>query len=311
MGRKVLVFGATGEIGGRVAQLAVMAGHTVYGAARGKYENDLVDLRGVTMLKGDKMDEAFLRDVCAPIKPDVVIDTVPRLESVDLYMKYFPGVSNVLFCSSTGTFVPLQHFPANEQHPWRLETPFNFYNQCVRDDYAFRMYHEKGFPITIFRPTNIIGPGRIPLELWGSRDINFFRKLKASEPITIAPCEDVLLQSGYNWDLASAFVKAIDKPDLIRGELFIISCAKAIRLGEYLKTAMDYLGSKSEISYCPAENLKDIYPEVTMKFRMDFLLLHMCFDISKVRNVLGYQPTKTTQEGLIETLEWCERIGEL
>ena len=49
MGRKVLVFGATGEIGGRIAQLAVAAGHDVYGAARGKYENDLVDLTGVKM----------------------------------------------------------------------------------------------------------------------------------------------------------------------------------------------------------------------------------------------------------------------
>ena len=78
MGRKVLIFGATGEIGGRIAQLAVQAGHTVYGAVRGKYKNDLIDLTGVTMLSGDKRDETFLHDVCAPLKPDVVIDTVQR-----------------------------------------------------------------------------------------------------------------------------------------------------------------------------------------------------------------------------------------
>ena len=45
-----------------------------------------------------------------------------------------------------------------------------------------------------------------------------------------------MIQSGYNWDLASAFVKAIDYPEAVRGEIFIISCKRAITLGQYLQT---------------------------------------------------------------------------
>lgn len=312
MGRKVLIFGATGEIGGRIAQLAVQAGHTVYGAVRGKYKNDLIDLTGVTMLSGDKRDEIFLHDVCAPLKPDVVIDTVPDKLAVDLYMKHFPRVSNVFFCSSTGTFVPLRAMPADERHPWRLQTERNFFYQCERDDYAFRMYHEKNFPITIFRPTNIIGAGRIPLELWGGRDIDFWKKLKASEPIKIPQCLDILLQSGFNWDLASAFALAIDKPSAVRGELFIISTDKAITLREYLRAGMEYFNSKSEITVVSTEELQQTYPgKIHMTFGLEFLLEHMCFDISKVKNVLGYKVSKTGQEGLYDALEWCERTGQL
>ena len=312
MAKKVLIFGATGEIGGRIAQLAVAAGHDVYGVCRGKYENDLVDLTGVKMLNGSKYDESFLKDFCSPIRPDVVIDTVPKKESVDLYMKYFSSATSVFFCSSTGTFVPLHYFPADEHHRWNVNTGKNFYDQCERDAYAFQMYHEHGCPITVFRPTNIIGPGRIPLDLWGDRRIEFFRMLKKSEPVTIYPCEDILLQSGYNWDLASAFVKAISKPEAVRGELFIISSAKAITLGDYLKTAMDYLGSKSEIVHCSSkEQLLNLYPDYIHEGGLDFMLLNMCFDISKVKNVLGYQPEKTAQEGLVESLEWCERNGWL
>ncbi len=310
MKRKVAVFGATGEIGGRIAYLAAQAGHEVTAVTRGnrKFEHDPAGIRFVT---GDKCDETFLAQLAEENDFDVIIDSVPRYVSVDLYEKYFPDVENIFFCSSTGTFVPLQYFPADENHPWKEETPFNFYSQCQRDQYALERFAAGKFPVTIFRPTNIIGEGRVPLELWGGRNIEFFRKLKAGEPITIAPCEDIMVQSGYNWDLASAFVLALDHPEEVRGEIFIISCKKAITLGTYLKTAREYFNSRSEISYCPAEKLVEIYPQITMRFGMEFLLCHMNLDISKAERILGYNPTKTTEEGLIAALRWCEESGLL
>ena len=311
MAKKVLVLGATGEIGGRIANLAVKSGHQVSGVSRGTNSRAQVDLAGVEMIVGDKGDEAFVRDVLAKLDIDILIDSVPNINNVELYAKYLKQVENFFFCSSTGTFVPLQYFPADEKHPWRDETPVNFYPQCVRDARILELWEKEKFPASIFRPTNIIGQGRVPLELWGARDIEFYRKLKNHETITIAPCEHVMVQSGYNWDLASAFVKAIDYPEAVRGEIFIISCKRAITLGQYLQTAMDFLGSKSEIKHCPAENLKDIYPEVTMKFRMDFLLEPMCLDISKAEKTFGYAPTRTTQEGLLEALQWCTDTGLL
>ncbi len=311
MKRKVIVFGASGEIGGRIARLAVDAGHQVYGVTRGTNQRSSVDLSGVEMIRGDKNDEAFLRDVVSKLDFDAVIDSVPSLASVDLYMKYLPKAENIFFCSSTGTFVPLRYFPADENHPWREETPVNFYNQCQRDQHALQMYAEKGFPISIFRPTNIIGEGRVPLELWGARDIEFYRCLQENRPVTIAPCEHIMVQSGYNWDLASAFVLGLEHPEQVRGEIFIISCKKAIMLGQYLQTAMNYLGSKSEIHHIEAEKLCTIYPEVTMRHRLDFLLEHMCLDIGKAERILGYAPTKTTEEGLIAALSWCRETGLL
>ncbi|MFA6715405.1 MAG: NAD(P)-dependent oxidoreductase [Victivallaceae bacterium] len=311
MSKKILVFGATGEIGGRIARLAADAGHQVTGVSRGLNKRSQVDLTGVKMLTGNKGDEAFIRDTVAKMDIDILIDSVPSISDIELYYQHLKQVKNFLFCSSTGTFVPLLYFPADELHPWREETPVNFYRQSVRDTRILELWEKDGFPATIFRPTNIIGEGRVPLELWGARDIEFYRKLKNNESVTIAPCENIMVQSGYNWDLAGAFVKGIDHQDEIRGEIFIISCKRAITLGQYLQTAMDFLGSKSEIKHCPAENLKDIYPQVTMEHRMDFLLQHMCLDISKAERILGYAPTHTTEQGLIKALEWCESSGLL
>jgi nucleoside-diphosphate-sugar epimerase len=309
--RKVLVFGATGEIGGRIARDCVRAGHKVIGISRGKNSNEHVELEGVQMICGDKSDESFIRDTVAKLDYDAVINSVPNINDVELCSKYLKKAENVLFCSSTGTFVPLRYFPADENHPWREKTPVNFYQQCVRDARAIELWETEDFPVSILRPTNIIGPGRVPLELWGARDIAFFKKLKSGESISIAPCEHILLQSGYNDDLAGAFVKVLDYPDEVRGEIFIISCRKAITLGAYLSTAMQFLNSKSEIRRVSPEELMKIYPEITWTNRLDFLLEHMCFDIGKAERIFGYVPRKTAEEGLADALEWCEKTGLL
>lgn len=311
MKRKVLVFGATGEIGGRIAHLCVDAGHKVTGVSRGQNKQAMVDLSGVEILTGNKRDEQFIHEVCAKLDIDVVIDSVPSVDDVKIYQKHFKDVANFLFCSSTGKFVPLQYLPADENHPWREKTPVNFYRQSVIDVYILDQWASEKFPATIFCPTNIIGEHRMPLELWGGRNIEFFKKLKAGEPITIAPCEHILLQSGYNWDLASAFAHAVDHPEAIRGETFIISCKRAITLERYLQTAMDFLKSKSEISHTAPEKLQDIYPGVMMVHGLDFLLEHMCFDIGKAERMLAYAPTHTSEQGLIKALEWCEASGLL
>lgn len=311
MRRKVLIFGTTGEIGGRIAKGCVEAGHKVIGICRGQNRQAVVDLDGVEMVHGDKNDESFIRDTVAGLDYNAVINSVPSIKDVDFCHKYLKKAENVFLCSSTGTFVPLRYFPADENHPWREKTPVNFWSQCVRDAHALELWEKEKFPASILRPTNIIGPDRVPLELWGARDIGFFKKLKAGETITIAPCEGILLQSGYNADLADAFVKALNYPEKVRGEIFIISCKKAITLGRYLQTAMEFLKSKSEIRHAAPEELPKIYPGIKWEKRLDFLLEHMCFDISKSEKTFGYSPTKTAEEGLVDALAWCESSGLL
>ena len=312
MGRKVLVFGATGEVGGRIARLCVDAGHKVIGVSRGKNQRQVVDLRGVEAIHGDKSDEAFVKEKLAPLDYDAVIYSVCGLNDLKICAAHLKKAENVFVCSSTGTYVPLSYLPADENHPWREKTAINgpWFPQCERDAFGLELWRESKFPVSFLRPTNIIGPDRIPLDLWGGRDIEFFKKLKRSEPVAIPMLDNVLVQSGYNADLASAFVKALDFPDKVRGEIFNISCKRAITLGRYLKTAMEHLKSKSEVSRVPTDELKRIYPGYNWG-GLDFLMEHMCFDIGKAERTFGYAPARSAEQGLVEALEWCESSGLL
>ena len=255
--KKVLIFGATGEIGSRIARGSLDAGHEVTGVTRGRNTRHRVNTDGVEFIRGDKGSERSLESVIAGREFDIVVDTVPCTEHVKLAHQYFGGrIEHYFMCSSTGTYVPLQYLPADERHPWREETPVNFYAQSQRDAYALSLHQEDGFPVTIFRPTNIIGSGRIPLELWGGRNILYYQLMKQGRPIEIPVAGSVLVQSGYNDDLADAFVKAMDKGDEISGEIFSISCKRAITLDRYCSTAKEVLGSASSVEYVPIEEIR-------------------------------------------------------
>ena len=80
--KRVLVFGATGEIGSRIARDCVAAGYETTGVSRGKNTRHRVSLDGVDMIEGDKGDEEFVQSVLAPRGFDAVVDTVPTTEHV-------------------------------------------------------------------------------------------------------------------------------------------------------------------------------------------------------------------------------------
>ena len=126
MKRKVIVFGATGEIGGRIAHLAVQAGHEVTGVCRTPRDTG-INMEGVHFIYGDKYNDSFMESLASE-EFDAVIDTIPNDRVIDRCQKYFPNAKNVFFCSSTGTYVPLQYFPADENHPWQKDTGVNFYH---------------------------------------------------------------------------------------------------------------------------------------------------------------------------------------
>ena len=304
--KRILVFGATGEIGGRIARGCVDAGHRVTGVTRGVNPRPRVPLDGVELLVGDKGDPATFTNLLGGREFNAIIDSVPRTEHVQLVFDHFVGrIEHYCMCSSTGCFVPLQYLPAGEDHPWREKTEVNFHRQCERDAFALSLHHQHRFPVVILRPTNIIGAHRVPLETWGGRSPLYFKLLREHQTVEIPLTGQTLLQPGCNDDIAAAFVHAVDKGPEIEGGIFNISCPYAITLDRYVDTAKEILGSRSPVEYVLIDELLKRHPDEATYKGARFLAEHMCFDLSKAERLLDYHPQYTAEQGLERALEWC------
>lgn len=310
--KRVLVLGATGEIGSRVARGSLEAGHEVWGVTRGKNTRHRVDIRGTTLVTGDKGDHAFMSSLLSRQEFDAVIDTVPSVEHVALAHQLLAGrIEHYLMCSSTGTYPPLQYVPADEDHPWREKTSVNFDWVCKRDAYALRLWEEHAFPVTILRPTNIIGAGRIPIDLWGGRSILYFKLMQEGKTVEIPGSGNILVQPGCNDDLAAGFVNAVTSGPDVRGEIFILSCKRAITLDRYFDVAKQVLNSSSAAEHASLQEILQRRPDEAEDVWLRFLMEHMCFDITKAETMLGYSPGFSAEEGLERALKWCIDEGLL
>ncbi len=304
--KRVLVLGTTGECGGRIAKGCADAGHNVTGVSRNTNEAPHVDLDGVERLQGDKGDPETFTSLLAGREFDVVVDAVPQTDHVKLVFEHLNGrIEHYFIISSTGTYAPLLCCPADESNPWREETGINFYWQSQRDSYALDLCREHGFPVTIFRPTNIIGRHRIPLELWGGRNIKYWELMREGKTVEIPETDQVLLQSGCNDDLATAFVLGASKGPEINGEIYIISCRRAVTLATYFQAAKEILDSKSEVEVLPIDAIAERRTGDVDVGGMRFLVEHMCFDVGKAERELGYAPQYSTEQGLEQALKWC------
>ena len=72
--KHILVFGATGEIGGRIARQCVDAGHAVTGVTRGVNTQPHPDMAGIEPVVADKGDPGCYTEALAGREFDVVIE---------------------------------------------------------------------------------------------------------------------------------------------------------------------------------------------------------------------------------------------
>jgi len=309
---RVLLIGGTGEVGHHVANGLVQRGHDVVVLTRG------LDRRGFSLdsrvrcVVADKCDVAALERYAVPLSPEVVIDMVPGEISVRNIHSLFSGkIRHYIHCSSTGVYVPLRYIPADEDHPWEAKEG-DFFAACAkRDRLAMEFFHSDGFPVTVLRPTMIIGPGSLPVDNLGRRSVEFLQDLMANRPLELPEDGDVLVQAGLNEDIAQAFILAAERPERAIGEIFNISCKRAVTLRDYLGFFKEIMGSTSKLVPTQIETILNNHRTDGRvdEYWLRFLCLHMCYDITRARENLGYNPVHDMRTAIRLTVEWAKSCG--
>lgn len=301
---KIIVFGGTGWLGHNVVLQLLEAGYDVTICSRGQKKLFLDEVSKVKTITADKKDEASVREIFKT-RYDVVIDTVPTLESMAHIRKYAGNISQYIHCSSTGGYAPLPFVPCDETAPYGgFENGSGWAAKAVYDNEAMRLFHQEGFPATVIRPCYITGPGMLPLDNQGGRRKDYIADIIAEKTLDVPDNGLSLLQPIHVKDLATSFRLAAETHRSI-GQIYNICLSHAVTLIRYHEITAAAFGKKAHLNFMSVDDMLKKYAGNIHETGLRFLATHMCFTIEKAIRDLGYKPHCTPEEAIAETARWA------
>lgn len=197
------------------------------------------------------------------------------------------GCKKFLLPSSGNVFGRPPKIPIDETCP---PVPHNIYSasKFAQEAITWAYYRSYGIPIVILRNGIIYGPRmrkNIFIYIW-------LKNLLENKPIVVEGGEQTR-DPCYVTDTIDAWVKVIEAPEeKVIGEIFQISRGREYKVKEIAKICTKIIPGKIIYrDYRPGEKGQ-----------------RECFDISKARKILGYEPKVDLEKGLLKTKEWIEKI---
>jgi len=312
---KYLITGGLGFIGSKIIEKLSNDGHSVtcvdnedtYDILTKIELNKLIAWRtrnwihkNVNRIKGDILD----RMVCLKAfrtRPDIVIHlaTYPRAKIVDQdpingIPKVIGTTTNLLwhaaefdtkkfvYISSSmvyGDFVDGTREESNTK-------PTNIYGEAkLTGERLTKLFAKRdGLNYAIVRPSGVYGPGDLPDRVVSK----FFAKAMNNETITLHNGENKV-DFTYRQDAADGIVKAAQSE--VANTSFNITAGNASSLRTLAETIINITGSNSEIKDI---GMQSLYP------------MRGTLDISRARDLLGYEPTTDLRQGLESYYDWLQ-----
>ena len=311
-GKKVLVTGAEGFIGSHLTEMLVEQGADVTALVQyNSFNNwgwiDSFDEKVKKQLKVITGDIREYDNVKRMVKGQDVVFHLAALIAIPYSylspMAYIrtnvEGTANVLeacrdydiekviHTSTSETYGTALYVPIDEKHPMQGQSPYSA-SKIGADKIAESYYRSFGTPIATMRPFNAYGPRQsaraviptiISQILAGKEEI----KLGA-----LTPTRDF----NYVKDLAAAFI-AIAESDKTIGEVINAGSNFEISIEELAKLIMNLIGKEVKI-LCDEERIRPDKSEVN----------RLWADNRKIKELTGWQPQYTLEEGLKETIQW-------
>jgi nucleoside-diphosphate-sugar epimerase len=217
---RVLFIGGTGVISAAAAERAVAVGHRLTILNRGS-QTLRPPSEGAEVLKGDIRDTASVHAALDNRTFDVVVEFVAfTADHVTADIELLTGrTGQYVFISSASAYQkPPARLPILESTP--LRNPFWQYSRdkIACEDLLVRAYREKGFPVTIIRPSHTYDRTSIALT-GGWTDI---ARMRAGKPVVVHGDGTSLWTLTHASDFAKALVGLFGLPQAV-GDSFTIT----------------------------------------------------------------------------------------
>lgn len=333
-GRKILVTGAAGFIGGALYQRLVAYGLDVLGTVQHEEEADALRRRGFAAAALDLAElegpwDEFVAD------RDVVFHVAAAFQETELSEEVYDvvnhravvklaraaaraGVDRFVHCSTVGVHGDVLEIPATEEtpfHPMDLYHRTKLAGELAIVDMA-RASSSDGMTLVVNRPAMVYGPG-------DTRLLKLYRAILGRTFLMIGSGE-TLAHLGYIDDQVDSFLLcALVDREAVHGEAFNVASGRPISLNELvgiiaeagdvrlrgLKVPLGpvmWAGWLCETLCAPF----GVRPPLSRR-RVGFFSHNRAFDYSKARRRLGYEPRWLPGEGIPETIRWYREKGLL
>jgi nucleoside-diphosphate-sugar epimerase len=306
-----LVTGGAGFIGSHLAEELVRRGQRVRvfdNLVTGKREN-LSHIPGVEFLEGDLADmQACVRAVqgvdfvlhqgALPSVPRSVKDPVTsNRANIDGSLNILTaardgGVKRLVYAGSSSAYGDTPTLPKREDMPTNPLSPYAL-QKLVAEQYCRMFTKLYGFETVTIRYFNVFGPRQDPGSPY-SGVISLFTKalLAGQQPIIHGDCEQTR-DFTYVANVVHGVLSACEAPN-VAGEVINVATGGRVSLNELWRTMAGITGSTVVPTYGPVRT-GDVRDSQA--------------DITKARQLLGYQPIVPFEEGLKKTLDWFKSQG--
>jgi UDP-glucose 4-epimerase len=303
-----LVTGGAGFIGSHLAEELVRRGHSVRVAdslVTGKRRN-LDHISNIEFLEGDLADLPFAQRAVAGIDfvlHQAAIPSVPRSvadpiashrANSDATLNVLvaardAGVTRLVFAGSSSEYGNTPTLPKREEMASSPLSPYAL-QKVAGTTYCQMFYRLYGFEAVAIRYFNVFGPRQDPSSPYSGVISVFATALSEGRRPTIYGDGEQTRDFTYVANVVDGVLRACDAPKA-PGEAINVACGTRISLNQLLSVMNRIVGTNLQAIHAP-ERPGDVKDSQA--------------DISKAKELLGYEPTVGLEEGLRHTLAWCQ-----
>jgi NAD dependent epimerase/dehydratase len=312
----VLVTGADGFIGSHLTELLVREGYRVHALSQYNSFNDWgwledIDRSGTKVLNGDVRDPHYCKHITKDIDvvfhlaaliaipysyvaPDSYVDTNIKGTLNICQAALENGVKRVIHTSTSEVYGTAQYVPIDERHPLQAQSPYSA-SKIGADAMAMSFFNAFDLPLTIARPFNTYGPRQSARAVIPTIISQIAAGAKEIRLGDVTPTRDF----NYVADTCRAFV-ALANCDKAIGETVNIGSNFEISVGDTLNLIREIMSS--DVRFVTEE--QRMRPEKSEVFRL------WC-DNGKIRELTGFEPAYTIDDGLRATVDWFTKPENL
>jgi nucleoside-diphosphate-sugar epimerase len=325
---RFLITGATGFVGGHLAEACVRKQHTLTAIARASSDVGELEKLGAILFRGELNDPALARQ--AVTEADIVVNCAAKVgdwgpideyrqvnvESLRVLLDACKGqaLSRFIHMSSLGVYASRHHYGTDETDPLPASHRDSYSRSKVEAEHlVMHYYQEFGVPVVILRPGFVYGPrDRTVLP----RIIDSLRKDLMRYPGGgLAALNTIFVNN-----LIDAVFLAIESENAV-GQAYNLTDGEFVSKRKFIEAVADAMGYPHPTRVPPMwlsklvawssetlAKLRGAKEAPTFNFtRLKFMGYNLEFSIQKAMDQLGYRPRVNFEEAIGETMAWYKK----